>query len=119
MQSAETVTLPHWLRVFYLAVAEAPWTNLKLLNALAATNITLAFIGISALFKVQLNESLIDSVLVFLGAWLGIGVLGQIGKRMTYKPSPPYGPDIEDAQAGATAEHAVATKPATFGGKSR
>lgn len=104
MAKLADVTLPHWLRVFYLAVAEAPWTNLKLLNALVATNITLAFIGISGLFRVELDEGLINSVLIFLGSWLGIGTLGTIGKRMTYKPSPPYGPDIEDAQAGATTD---------------
>jgi hypothetical protein len=120
------VSLPLWLRVLFLAVAEAPWTGIKQLNALVATNITLAFLGVSAIFKWELNITLVDSVLIFLGSWLGITTLGQIGKRMTYKPSPPYGPDIEDAQAGATstAEHPVPRAPAppkgpAFGGKSR
>lgn len=139
MSDSSDITLPRWLRVFFLAVAEAPWTNLKVFNALIATNVALIFLAIASLFHVALDEAMVEAVLIFLASWLGISMVGQIGKRVTYKPSPPYGPDIEDAQAGATAEHpvpkagvvptdpqvragvnaiAVKTKPSAFGGRS-
>lgn len=123
--TGEVLTLPRWLRVFFLAVAEAPWTNIKIFNSLVATNATLMFLGVAALFQLSLNESLVDSVLIFLASWLGIAMIGQIGKRATYKPSPPYGPDVEDAQAGATVTPpkpvapATPAPPVTFGGKSQ
>ena len=100
--ASSDVTLPRWLQLIFLAVAEAPWTGLKTLNALFATNCVLLFLAVAAVFQWELNEAIVDSVLIFCGSWLGIAGLGQIAKRMTYKPSPPYGPDIEDAQAGAT-----------------
>lgn len=119
---AKAVALPHWLQVIYLAAAEAPMTNIKALNALLAINLTLVFCAIAAVMGWSLNVELVNSVLIFEGAWLGIGTLGIIGKRATYKPSPPYAPDIEDAQAGATAEHAVPVSPqrkTSFGGRSQ
>jgi len=52
--------------------------------------------------KGAMQESIVDSILLFLFGMMGIDAASFIAKRATYKPSPPNPPDVEDAQAGAT-----------------
>lgn len=112
-------TLPQWLQMFFLGVAEAPWTNLKTLNALVWANLTGFGLVIGAIFKLEIDKGTLELWLFFLGTWLGLAMIGSGIKRVTYRPAPPNTPDVEDAQAGATVtgehEAQAGTKPRDSG----
>lgn len=91
--------LPKWLRTLFIAISDAPLTNIKSLNALALTNGTALFLFIAALRDVKIDQAVLDSWLIFLAGMIGFAVAGAGIKRATYKPMPPTPPDVEDAQA--------------------
>jgi quinol-cytochrome oxidoreductase complex cytochrome b subunit len=103
--------LPSWLRTTFIAMADAPLTNLKSLNALLLVNATALFLFVGAWFQVKLDQAMIDSWLIFLSGLIGFAVAGAGIKRATYKPMPPSPPDIEDVAATtATPKPDVLTK---------
>lgn len=89
--------LPSWLRTLYIAISDAPMTNIKTLNALVLVNGTAAFLVVAAFSQAKVDASLFDGWLIFLGSMLGISTLGMIGKRATYQPPNP--PDAEEVAA--------------------
>lgn len=91
--------LPRWLRTIYIAINDAPFTNLKSLNALLLADGTALFLVISAVRQVKIDQGVLDAWLLFLAGMIGFAMVGAGVKRATYKPSPPNPPDIEDAAA--------------------
>lgn len=106
------VTLPRWLQLYFLAVAEAPWTNLKSWHSELLTFLTASFLAVASVFQWSLDATVLGLWLGFLAGKIGFAFGGAWVKRATYKPAPPYGPDVEDAAAGATTSEHPAVKPA-------
>ena len=102
--------LPHWLRTLFIAIADMPMTNVKSLNALFLTNGTALFLFVAAWRRVEINQGIMDSWLIFLAGLIGFAVAGAGIKRATYKPMPPTPPDAEDVQA-TTATPSPEKKP--------
>lgn len=105
--------LPQWLRTIFLAVAEAPWTNIKQLNAMIMDWATAAFLAVSAMLGYKLEEAVLYAWLAFLAGLNGFAMIAAGWKRETFKSSPPNKPDVEDAAAGATTSEDM---PAPRGG---
>jgi hypothetical protein len=91
--------LPSWLRTAFIAIADAPMTNIKSLNAIILVNATALFLFVGAWFQVKIDQAMMDSWLIFLSGLIGFAVAGAGIKRATYKPMPPTPPDAEDVQA--------------------
>jgi len=91
--------LPSWLRTCFIAISDAPFTNIKSLNALLLVNGTAAFLFVASTRAVKIDQGVLDAWLVFLGSLMGLAVVGAGVKRATYKPTPPTPPDAEDVAA--------------------
>lgn len=73
--------VPRRLQVFYACVRCAPWTELKTFSGLVLLCLTALWLVIAALFKVTVNESVLDSWLLFLSGLLAIASFGQGWKQ--------------------------------------
>lgn len=91
--------LPSWLRTIYIAINDAPFTNIKSLNALMLADGTALFLVIAAVRDVKVNQGVLDAWLIFLAGMIGFAMVGAGVKRATYIPSPPNTPDAEDVAA--------------------
>lgn len=91
--------LPSWLRTLYIAVADLPTTNFKILNSEILSYLTGAFLFVAALMQVTIDLGVLGWWLGFLAAKGGWAMGGAWAKRATYKPMPPTPPDAEDVQA--------------------
>lgn len=91
--------LPVWLRTIYIAINDAPFTNIKSLNALLLADGTALFLMISAIRRIEVDQGVLDAWLIFLAGMIGFAMVGAGVKRATYKPAPPNPPDIEDIAA--------------------
>lgn len=91
--------LPRWLRTTFIAISDAPFTNIKSANGEILTYATFGLIALAEIFAVPLREWLIYAWLGFLAGKVGFAMAGAGWKRETYKPSPPASQDIEDVAA--------------------
>lgn len=91
--------LPRWLRVFFIAISDAPWTNIKSMNTEVLSYGTAFFLAISAMRQVELQENILYAWLAFLLGKVTASVAGSGIKRATYIPSPPATQDVEDVAA--------------------
>jgi len=93
--------LPRWLRILYIAFADAPMTNIKSINGEILTYATAAFIAAVLVLPVDIKDKdwLVYAWLAFLSGKVGFAMAGAGIKRATYKGAPPAAPDIEDVAA--------------------
>lgn len=91
--------LPRWLRTLFIAINDAPWTNVKSMNTEILSYGTAAFLAIAAMKAVPINENVLFAWLAFLLGKVTASVAGSGIKRATYKASPPNTQDVEDAAA--------------------
>lgn len=91
--------LPRWLRTVFIAINDAPWTNVKSMNTEILSYGTAAFLAIAAMREVTINENILFAWLAFLLGKVTASVAGSGIKRATYIPSPPATQDVEDAAA--------------------
>lgn len=102
--------LPRWLRTVFIAVNDAPWTNVKSMNTEILSYGTAFFLVIAAVRQVTIEENILYAWLAFLLGKVTASVAGSGIKRATYIPSPPNTPDAEDV-AATTPTPAPAKKP--------
>lgn len=103
--------LPRWLRTLFIAINDAPWTNVKSMNTEILTYGTAFFLVVAAVKQVTIEENILYAWLAFLMGKVTASVAGSGIKRATYKPSPPNTQDVEDAAATtATPVPAVLTR---------
>lgn len=93
--------LPRWLRILFIAFADAPMTNIKSINGEILTYATAAFMAAVLVLPVDIKEKdwLVYAWLAFLSGKVGFAMAGAGIKRATYKESPPASQDVEDAAA--------------------
>jgi hypothetical protein len=91
--------LPLWLRRAFIAINDAPWTNIKSMNTEILTYGTAVFLVIAAVRQVTIEENILYAWLAFLLGKVTASVAGSGIKRATYIPSPPATQDVEDAAA--------------------
>lgn len=91
--------LPSWLRTIFIAISDAPWTNIKSMNGEILTYGTAVFLVIAAIKEVKIEQGILDAWLLFLAGKIGFAMGGAAIKRATFKPSPPATQDVEDAAA--------------------
>lgn len=91
--------LPRWLRTIFIAVNDAPWTNIKSMNTEILSYGTAGWLAIASFFQVEINENILYGWLAFLLGKVTASVAGSGIKRATYKASPPATQDIEDTAA--------------------
>lgn len=91
--------LPGWLRTVFIAINDAPWTNVKSMNTEILTYGTAFFLVVAAVRQVTIEENILYAWLAFLMGKVTASVAGSGIKRATYIPSPPNTPDIEDTAA--------------------
>lgn len=94
-----TDALPRWLRTVFIAINDAPWTNVKSMNTEILSYGTAFFLVIAAVKQVTIEENILYAWLAFLMGKVTASVAGSGIKRATYKPSPPNTQDIEDTAA--------------------
>lgn len=100
--------LPGWLRTVFIAINDAPWTNVKSMNTEILTYGTAFFLVIAAVKQVSIEENILYAWLAFLMGKVTASVAGSGIKRATYKPSPPNTQDIEDTAATTATPSPVA-----------
>jgi hypothetical protein len=93
--------LPRWLRILFIAVSDAPMTNIKSINGEILTYATAAFMAAVLVLPVDIKDKdwLVYAWLGFLSGKVGFAFAGAWAKRATFKESPPAGQDIEDVAA--------------------
>lgn len=98
------IELPRWMRWLFTLANEAPWTNLKTMNALVLANGTGLYLAIAGFFRVAIDVGVLEIWLIFVAAMLGIAMIGAGIKGLTpvaASPanSPPLPPAVPTAPA--------------------
>lgn len=93
--------LPRWLRTVFIAINDAPFTNIKSMNSEILTYATAIFLAVGLARGLIPNDKdwLVYAWFAFLSGKIGFAMGGAALKRATYIPSPPNTPDAEDVAA--------------------
>lgn len=85
----DKLEIPRKLAISIVVLRDLPSTNAKLAFAIISSAATGIFLVLAGLFRVTVNQDLLNNWYMFIGGWATLGTIQYGIKRKTFQPDAP------------------------------